>query len=132
MKKSYKGFFLWMVIFLITMVGSVLLPIEDIALLTRIEVNVCILNVALLAYIIYKTECVYWYNGTEFQDAVEAGSERRKAFAWKHLKTFGGFAIVFLVFSIVAHIFKIPYGTDIVVGMVGMCVSAIRTISIKL
>ena len=58
MKKSYKGFFLWMVIFLITMVGSVLLPIEDIALLTRIEVNVCILNVALsmaesLAYLLF-------------------------------------------------------------------------------
>ena len=50
----------------------------------RISMNVCILDVALLAYIIYKTECVYWYNGTEFKEAVAAGSERRKEFAWKH------------------------------------------------
>ena len=132
MKKSYKGFWLWMLIFLVTMFGSALLPIQDTEILMRISMNVCILNVALLAYIIYKTECVYWYNGTEFKEAVEAGTERRKEFAWKHLKKFGGFAIIFLVYSIISYLLNIPCGADAAVGTIGMCVAAFLTIKIKL
>lgn len=132
MKKSYKGFGIWMLIFLITMFGCAFLPIEDTELLMRISMNVCVLNVALLAYIIYKTECVYWYNGTEFKEAVEAGSERRKEFAWKHLKKFGGFAIIFLLYSVVSYLVKIPYGADVAIGTIGMCVAAFSTIKIKL
>lgn len=132
MKKSYKGFGLWMLIFLITMFGSALLPIEDSELLMRISMNVCIWNVALLAYIIYKTECVYWYNGTEFKEAVEAGTERRKKFAWKHLEKFGGFASIFLVYSVISYLLKMPCGIDVTVGTLGMCVAAFSTIKIKL
>lgn len=132
LKKSYKGFWLWMLIFLVTMFGSALLPIEDTAVITRITTNICVLNVVLLAFIIYKTECVYWYNGTEYKDAVEAGTERRKAFAWSHLKRFGIFAVVFLVYSLVSYFLKIPYGIDVAVATIGMCVTAICTIRIKL
>lgn len=121
-----------MLIFLITMLGSALLPIEGGEILLRISMNVCILNVALLAYIIYKTECVYWYNGTDFKEAAEAGSERRKEFAWKHLKRFGGFAIVFLVYSIISYQLKIPCITDAAVAIIGMFVAAFSTIKIKL
>ena len=132
LKKSYKGFLLWMLIFVVTMLGCALLPIEESAVLTRIVMNVCVLNIVLLAFIIYKTEYVYWYNGTEYKQAVEAGSERRKAFAKKHLKRFGVFAVLYLAYSVVAQLSQVPYGVDIAIASVGMVVVAISTIKFKL
>ena len=132
LKKSYKGFVIWLLIFVATMFGCAFLPIENGAVLTRIVMNVCVLNIVLLAFIIYKTEYVYWYNGTEYKQAVEAGSERRKAFAKKHLKRFGMFALLYLVYSVVAQLIQVPYGVDIAVATVGMVVVAISTIKFKL
>lgn len=132
LKKSYKGFLLWMLVFVVTMLGCAFLPIENGAVLTRIVMNVCVLNIALLAFIIYKTEHVYWYNGTEYKQAVEAGSERRKKFAKKHLKRFGIFALLYLVYSVVAQLIQVPYGVDIAVATAGMVVVAISTIKFKL
>lgn len=132
LKKSYKGFLLWLFVFVIMMFGCVLLPIEDSALLTRIVMNVCVLSMVLLAFIIYKTEYVYWYNGTSYEQAVEAGPERRKAFAWKHLKRFGVFAILYAAYSVVAQLFQFPCGADIVIATVGLVVTAISTIGFKL
>lgn len=132
LKKSYKGFLLWMLVFVVTMFGCALLPIENGAILTRIVMNVCVLNIVLLAFIIYKTEYVYWYNGTEYKQAVEAGSERRKEFAKKHLKRFGIFALLYLVYSVVAQLVQMSYGVDIAVATVGMVVVAISTIKFEL
>ena len=132
LKKSYKGFLLWMLVFVVTMFVCAFLPIESGAILTRIVMNVCVLNLVLLAFIIYKTEYVYWYNGTEYKQAVEAGSERRKEFAKKHLKRFGMFALLYLVYSVVAQLVQIPYGVDIAVATIGMVVVAISTIKFKL
>lgn len=121
-----------MLVFVVTMFGCAFLPIENGALLTRIVMNVCVLNIALLAFIIYKTEYVYWYNGTEYKQAVEAGSERRKEFAKKHLKRFGTLALLYLVYSVVAQLLQIPHGVDIAVATIGMIVVAISTIEFKL
>lgn len=127
LKKSYKGFLLWMLAFVVTMLGCAFLPVENGAVLTRIVMNVCVLNIVLLAFIIYKTEYVYWYNGTKYKQAVETSSERRKEFAWKHLKRFGTFALFYLVYSVVAQLFQIPYGVDIAVATAGMIAAAIST-----
>lgn len=121
-----------MLVFVVTMFGCAFLPIENGAILTRIVMNVCVLNIVLLAFIIYKTEYVYWYNGTEYKQAVEAGAERRKEFAWKHLKRFGIFALLYLVYSVVAQLLHIPFGVDIAVATIGMVVAALSTIRIQL
>lgn len=132
LKKTYKGFIIWLLIFTATMFGSAFLPIENSTALTRIVMNVCVFNLALLAFIIYKTENVYWYNGTEYKQAVEAGPERRKEFAWKHLKRFGIFAVIYLAFSVVAQLIGIPIGVDIAVATVGMVIAAFSTIKFEL
>lgn len=132
LKKSYKGFVIWLLIFVATMFGSTFLPISSATILTRVVMNVCVFNIVLLAFIIYKTECVYWYNGTEYKQAVEAGSERRKEFAWKHLKRFGVFALIYLVFSVVAQLMHIPCGVDVAVATVGLIITAFSTIRIQL
>lgn len=131
-KKSYKGFGIWMIGFCVALVGAAFLPIEDTALMTRVVCNVSIFGIVLLAYIIYKTEYVYWYNGTSYEEAVEAGSERRKEFALKHLRKFEKFALLFLLFSIIMHIFKVTIGFDLIVATVGLVVAAVGTMDYKL
>lgn len=134
LKKSYKGFVIWMICFFAVCIGLPFLTryIADGDFMLRLVGNVCTLSVAVLAFIIYKTEYVYWYNGTSYEEAVKAGSERRKDFAWKHFKRFGGYALVMLVFSVIAHIFRINYCIDITILCVGLIATAISTISFKL
>lgn len=132
LRKSYKGFIIWMILFTLLCFCVPLLPIEDGNVLGRIINNCMTISLALLAFIIYKTEYVYWYNGTTYEEAVDAGEERRKVFAWKHFKRFGMFAGVFLVFSIVAHMSGIGLWNDIVIVTVGIVGIAISTVNIKL
>lgn len=132
LKKSYKGFVIWMIIFLSGMFGCAFLPIDDGDMMCRIVLNECIILLAVLTFIIYKTEYVYWYNGTTYEEALEAGSERRRVFAWKHFRDFGVFALAFLVFSIVAQLLKMGIWNDIVIATVGIVAVAIGTIRFKL
>lgn len=132
LKKSYKGFVIWLVLFCVVTVGTSFLPIHDNGVITRIVYNICVWEITLLAYIIYKTEYVYWYNGTSYEEAVKAGSERRQKYAWMHLKRFVLFSIVFSLFSILANIFLLSFWVDTVVFFVGFVGVAISTIWIKL
>ena len=132
LKKSYRGLVLWMLVFLAGMTGICLLPMEDGAVLTRLMMSWMSVAVALLAFIIWRTEQVYWYNGTEYEAAVEAGSERRKAFGWKHFRIFGGYALLQVIFSCVLHLIGARWWIDIVVTCVGLCAAAFATMPIKL
>ncbi|MDO4941543.1 MAG: hypothetical protein Q4E73_01730 [Lachnospiraceae bacterium] len=132
LKKSYMGFVVWMILFCAASVGVSFLPIRDSSITTRIVYNICAWGITLLAFIIYKTEYVYWYNGTSYEEAVEAGSERRKRYAWMHFKRFALFSIVFFLFSILAKIFVLSFWIDTVVFLVGFIGVAISTIWIKL
>ncbi|MDO5548137.1 MAG: hypothetical protein Q4F79_06580 [Eubacteriales bacterium] len=132
LKKSYKGFVLWIFIFFIVLIGVSCLPIDDSRILVRIVDNACSLGITCLAFLIYKTEYVYWYSGTSYEDAQKAGSERRNCFAWEHFKKFGLFSLAFLLFSVLAQILQFPIWIDIVVLAVGLVAVACRTISISL
>ena len=83
LKKSYRGLVWWMLGFVAGMLAIAFLPLEDAGLILRVLFSFTAADVALLAYIVWRTEQVYWYNGTEYEAAVAAGSERRKAFAWR-------------------------------------------------
>lgn len=131
-KKSYKGLVLWLAGFCAALLLLMLLPIRDEAIGTRLICNLMTLFLALLTWIIYKTEAVYWYNGTEFEAARDAGSERRKAFAWKHFELFGWSAVIYLVFSIIAQVFSLPFWLDLVFAFVLVIGTAFSTMPIKL
>ena len=132
LKKSYRGFVWWMLGYLAGLALSMLLPTEDADLLMRAIFIFTAADVALLAFIVWKTEAVYWYNGTEYEDAVKAGSERRKAFAWRHFRVFGWYALAQTVFCLVMHLIGAPFWIDIVVFCVGLSAAAFSTIPIKL
>ncbi|MBQ8326374.1 MAG: hypothetical protein IJX86_04820 [Lachnospiraceae bacterium] len=132
LKKSYKGFVIWLIAFLAVMIGTVFLPIEDYELMTRITYNIPAIFVSLLAFIILKTENVYWYNGISFEQAVAAGSLRRREYAGRHFKRFKIFSDVFLLFSIVAQSLGFSHWIDFAVLFGGIIAVAISTVKIEL
>ncbi len=130
-KKSYLGIILWFIGYMVTMGIVIALPIKG-DLIFRVTYNWMTMGIAVLALIIYLTGNVYWYNGISYEDACKVGHERRKLYALKHLISFGVFAIIFLIFSIVMHILKVDELVDLVVAAVGIVVVAISTIRYKL
>ena len=132
LKKSYKGFVVWMICFLVCCFGGAFLGIENAALATRITMNVMMLSIAILTYMIYRNGYIYWYTGITYEEAARVSEERRKACAYKHWKLFGTFAGVYLVFSVLMHLLQVGFWVDILVGTLGLVVVAVRTIWFKL
>lgn len=132
LRKSYRGFVIWMLLFVAGLVGMMFLPVENGGLLVRGIIVYTGVALALLAWIVWRTERVYWYNGTEYEEAVEAGSERRKRFAWRHFRIFGGFALGLLIFTAFMQLMGWPWWIDMTVGTVGLCAAAFCTVPIKL
>ncbi|MCI5951183.1 MAG: hypothetical protein MRZ63_02565 [Anaerostipes sp.] len=130
-RKTYQGFILWMIGFIIASIGAAFLPFKE-DLLIRITLNICTIGAAILTYIIYKTEYIYWYNGTSYEEAKNAGSERRKQFAWRHLKRFGLFAIAFFLFSVFAQVCRLSFWIDFWILCLGILATAISTIRFQL
>ena len=131
-KKSYKGFVLFLLAYIALMCAPVLLPGEDYALMTRLCLNATIIGVAGLMAIIWRTEQVYWINGVTFEQARDAGSERRRAFALAHLVRIGYAAAGYALFSIIAQACGISWWFDLIVWCVALFGAAISTMNIKL
>ena len=132
LKKSYKGFILWMIGFLAATFAVAFIPSEDEMLPMRLIMLVMAWGMADLSWLIWRTESVYWYNGTSYEDAVAAGSERRKEFARRHLLIFLRFALLMTAVSILMTLLCWSAWIDFAVGAVGLVVTAIRTVRIKL
>lgn len=131
-KKSYKGFVIWLVVFVLALLGISFLPIQDYLLVTVICCNVMTMAMAALAYIIYVNEKIYWYTGLSYEEAAKASSPARKEYARKHFVRFGAAAALFLLYSIPAVLGRIPYGVTITLA--GLCIvaAAVSTMGIKL
>lgn len=132
LKKGYGGFVLWLLGFVAGMMAIILLLTADAGIITRVLLCFTAADVALLAFIVWRTERVYWYNGTDYEAAVAAGSERRREFAWRHFRIFGWYALGQIVFCCVMHLTGVPWWIDIIVFCVGLCAAAFATMPIKL
>lgn len=132
MKKSYRGFVLWMITFCVLTFGCAFLPLHDPALLLRIILNLCTIAVAVLTYIIYRNQAVYWYNGVRFEDAVQAGPERRRTYALRHCKRFCALALAYFLFSAAAQLTGLTYWIDVIAVTVGLIAVAVSTTGIRL
>lgn len=128
-EKSYLGLILWMIVFLAGTVLCMFLPEK---MMLRGVMQLCSVGVAVLIYMIYVNEKIYWINGVTFEEALKATSEQRKAFAMRHLKLFGGFAGGFLLFSVVSYALSWSEWWDFGVGTVGLIAVAIASVPIKL
>lgn len=132
LKKSYKGFVIWMLGFLVCCFGVVFLPTEDVGLIVRVVMNIMTIGMAILTYTIYRNGYVYWYTGITYEEAVAVSPERRREYAGKVLKLFGMYAIVYLVVSVVLQLLQVSFWVDFVFGTLGLIVVAVRTIWFKL
>lgn len=131
MNKSYKGLFLWIILFMAGFIPFMMLDING-ALITRFTMNYTCIMIAALAYSIYKFDRVYWYNGVLFEDAEKAGRERRDAYALAHFEKFKKLVILFAVYSTIAHILKITIFIDVLVLVFATIATAISTMKIEL
>lgn len=128
-EKSYLGLILWLIGFLAVMTLCLFLPE---AWMLRGIMQLCSLGILVLIYMIWVNEKIYWINGVTFEEALQATSAQRKAFAGAHLKLFGWFAAAFLVFSAVSVALGWSEWWDFAVGTVGMIAVAVATVPIKL
>lgn len=133
-KKSYSGFIIWMVLFIAAMSVLPLFPIiqekEKIGIL--IIGNLVTISMAILTLIIYVNDKIYWYNGISYEEAKECGAKLRKKCAFRHFKRFGIFAMIYLIYSMISVIADFPYAADVYYLFIGIVITAISTIGIKL
>ena len=131
-RKTYTGFVIWLAVFIVLLFGVIFLPVNDVAVMTRLIANLCTLGMAHLTWLIWKNERVYWYNGVSFEEAESAGSERRKAYAFRHFRLFGGYALAALAITVAAYLAHLPWWIDFTALCVGLIAAAFRTLSYKL
>ena len=92
MKKSYLGLIVWLVVYTGLMSVAGFLPLGADLLIRVFMIFTAVALVVLMA-MMYFMDSVYWMNGVTFEQAATAGPERRKRFAFLHLRLFGIFAI---------------------------------------
>ena len=131
-RKSYTGFVLGVLGYLVLMLGIAFIPGVEAQLAMRLIMLLTAWFMAVLTFYIWRTERVYLYNGTTFEEAEAAGSERRNDFAWKHLRVFGMFALIQTVLACGMHLLGWSAWIDFTVGAVGIVVAACCTIPFKL
>lgn len=131
-RKNYLGFILWLLLFFGLMIGGSLLPIEDEVLLTRLSLLMCSVLITALTFMIFRSEYVYWYNGVSYEEAKQAGSERRRQYARRHFVRFGCFTLFFALYALLAQLTGLAFGWDIAVFSVGLLLCALSTLKIRL
>lgn len=131
LNKSYWGVVIWMIGFMAGMLALAFLPIEDPHLAARVYDVACAAGIEVLMFMIYKTEKIFWINGVSYQEALEAGSDRRRAYALKYVKRFGILTVGTLLFSLLAQLLRLNILIDILVFVAGIMVCAFSTMKWK-
>lgn len=65
MKKSYKGFMAWLVLFCVGVLAIIFMDIKNIDLVGLVLGNYMFITLAILTGMIYKNEAIYWYTGID-------------------------------------------------------------------
>ena len=132
MKKSYKGFMAWLVLFCVGVLAIILMDIKNIDLVGLVLGNYIFITLAILTGMIYKNEAIYWYTGISFQEACAVTSKQRKEYAYKHFIRFFITCLLYLFYSIIAYFFLFFFGMNMTICCLLIMVCALSTTSIKL
>ena len=111
MKKSYKGFMAWLVLFCVGVLAIIFMDIKNIDLVGLVLGNYMFITLAILTGMIYKNEAIYWYTGISYQEACAVTSKQRKEYAYKHFIRFLMVCLGYFVYSIIAYL-RIKYGVN--------------------
>lgn len=139
MKHAYPKTYTLLVLWMIGLLPFVLLlglGMEQIgvpeAVFAKLLLWLVIFWVVGLFYTIYQTQNIYWINGISYRQAKEAGEERRRAFALKHLMIFIKVGGAFTVYTPISAAFSLPVWADAGVFVGLMLYAAIKTTAYKL
>lgn len=131
-KKSYKGLFIFLILHFCTLICAGVLSVYMDFLPLVLIANIITIGMTVLMYIIYLTENIYWMNGIEYEQALFAGSKRRKNFALKHLNRIGMAAIIGIIVSTVGVIFNWSQFITFPIILITFIIFCISTINIEL
>lgn len=132
--KTYKPLAIWFVSFIITALffGFGWNLLGNAQILSKIFIIVIMTLIDILFVIIFKGEYVYWIvYGPDFETARNAGSQRRKSYAWKYLRTFLIASLIMLIFLIISVLFHFPANFDFIAFMVILIAAGLATVPIK-
>ena len=132
MKKSYTGFIISMVVFIAVIIVLCNIPFNDENLMIRLIFNFASIFIAIMMFVIYKTDKVYLINTVSYEDIVNAGYERCQWFAWKLFKRFALFALSYLVFSLIMQLMGWSMLIDIIIYTIGIVAVSISCTTVKL
>ena len=131
MRKTYTGLVIWLIAYTALMTGGGFLPLGA-DLLIRVFMVFTAIALVILMAMMYFMDTVYWLNGVSFEQALEAGLERRKRYTFLQLRLFGIFAIAYTLYSIVAYVLHFTWVIDIIVFTVATIVVSIYSNRYKL
>lgn len=129
-KPTYKGFIIWLVFFVTSLIPAVRLENRDLA--ARLCFGIGLIDLVILMLIIYWTERIYWFSGISFEQARQAGSQQRKNYALKILKRFVYLLGIFLIYAFIGHIWHFHNLFDMVIIIFGMIITCFSIFKIQL
>ncbi|MBO6114366.1 MAG: hypothetical protein J6P57_04845 [Lachnospiraceae bacterium] len=132
LRKSYLGFWIWTIVYTVAVMCMAYLPIHNTGILVRIIFNFTNLAITALTFIIFINEKIFWYNGITYEQAIEAGSDRRKAYALKHVKIFGAATLIYFIVSLITVFLNINLGVETLIYTLIIIIAAVSTIRFKL
>lgn len=132
LKKSYLGFWIWTIVYTVSVMCMSYLPIHNTDILIRIIFNYTNLAITVLTIIMFINEKIFWYNGISYEEAVDAGSDRRKAYALKHVKVFGSATLIYLIISLITGLLNISFWADTLIYTLIILIAAVSTMRFKL
>lgn len=129
-KATYKGFILWLVFFVASLILAVLPVDRDLA--ARLCFLIALFDLVILMLIIYLTERIYWLTGISFQQLQAAGSYKRKRLAYEQLMRFLYLLAIYLLWAFIGHLGHFYIWTDMIVVILGLCIVAFWPTHVKL
>ncbi len=132
-KKTYKPLILWLILFPLI---AIVIPLRFInaseKILALALMTISLVAIYLLMLLIYKGEYVYWINGgPSFEEARQAGSEKRREYARAHLDIFLKYTLLGLIYLPVSLILNFSMWIDILFIFMLIVIAALKTVGIK-
>jgi len=133
-KKSYLGFVIILLAYLVGMFAPVLIPAmkERAGAATAWMCFATAIFVFATIFYIYKSEKIYIFSGISYEDALKCSPEKRRNYAYLHVKKFLPATVILIAYSVLAYIAKLPDAVSIVIMCLVLVAAAFSTMKIKL
>lgn len=115
-RKTYRPFFLWMLLFCVALPGGALLARTLGVGETKGICLVLLIGLEALMLLIHRGGYIYWINGgPSYETARDAPPEQRRRYSGAHLVLFTKALLAGLVYLVASAIIKFPAWLDITV-----------------